>query len=220
MDKNDPLTLLVSYIADLNEVEALSLVKERITKGENPLQIVEDCQEGVSVVGERYEKREYYLSGLIMAGEIFRQIMVLLEPIIQDQFSGNESGLILLGTVRGDIHDLGKNNLSILLTSHGFTVIDLGVDVLPSEFLHQATINKPDVIGLSGVLTSAFNSMKETIELIRTSGKDDIASVPILIGGNQLNEQVCNYVRADYWTNDAMIGVRICQQIMAPKNNN
>ena len=215
MKTNNPRKTLVAQVADLNEQAALSLVKERIARGDDPLTITEDCQEGLRIVGERYERQVYYLAGLIMAGEIFRQVMELLQPIIEDQITGDQSGLILIGTVRGDIHDIGKNNLNMLLNSYGFTVHDLGVDVPPVEFLHKATTLRPQVIGLSGLLTLAFDSMKETIDLIRTAGEDDIAAIPIIIGGNQLNEMICQYTGADYWVTDAMEGVRICQEIIA-----
>jgi len=149
-----------------------------------------------------------------MAGEIFREVMEILQPIIQVHFSGSESGAILLGTVRGDIHDIGKNSLSMLLTSYGFTVYDLGVDVPPVEFLLQAIQTKPDIIGLSGLLTSSFDAMRETIRLIRLSGEEGVSTLPIIIGGNQLNEQICSYVGADHWVNDAMTGVRLCQKLI------
>jgi methanogenic corrinoid protein MtbC1 len=205
---------LIASVADLQEMEALVLVQARLDSGDNPLLIVEDCQEGLRQVGERYEQREYYLSGLIMAGEIFRQMMELLRPVIELHFTGNERGTILLGTVRGDIHDIGKNNLSMLLTSYGFTVHDLGVDVPSAEFLLRAGQIKPDIIGLSGLLISSFDAMQETINLIRTTRDDAVSSIPIIIGGNQLNDQICQYVGADHWVNDAMTGVRICQQLL------
>lgn len=210
----DKRTELVMLVADLNETVALSLVEARIQTGEDPLAIVEDCQEGLRQVGERYEQGVYYLSGLIMAGEIFREAMELLRPTIELRFSGNETGTILLGTVRGDIHDIGKNSLSMLLTSYGFTVHDLGVDVAPVEFLLEAIQVKPDIIGLSGLLTSSFEAMRETIQIIRLSGENGVARLPIIIGGNQLTQQVCRYVGADYWVTDAMTGVRLCQQLL------
>lgn len=217
-ESNDLRALLVANIADLNETAAISLVEKRINRGDDPLAITQDCQEGLRIVGERYEQQIYYLAGLIMAGEIFRQVMELLQPIIEDGISGDDSGVILIGTVRGDIHDIGKNNLSMLLTSYGFTVHDLGVDVPPVEFLHQATKIRPNVIGLSGLLTSSYDSMKETIRLLRTAGEQAVAAMPIIIGGNQLNAQVCTYVGADFWVNDAMTGVRICQDIISKIN--
>jgi len=205
---------LIRLVADLNETAALSLVEARIITDEDPLAIVEDCQEGLRQVGELYEKRVYYLSGLIMAGEIFREAMELLHPTIKVRLSGNETGTILLGTVRGDIHDIGKNSLSMLLTSYGFTVHDLGVDVAPAEFLLEALQIKPDIIGLSGLLTSSFDAMRETIHMIKSSGEKGISTLPIIIGGNQLNQQVCQYVGADHWVTDAMTGVRLCQQLL------
>jgi dimethylamine corrinoid protein len=174
--------------------------------------VVEDCQEGLRQVGERYEQRIYYLSGLIMAGEIFREAMELLQPVIELRFSGNETGIILFGKVRGDIND--KNSLSMLLSSYGFTVHDLGVDVAPVEFLLQAIQVKPDIIGLSGLLTISFEAMRETINIIRLSGENEISTLPIIIGGNQLTQQVCQYVGADHWVTDAMTGVRLCQQLL------
>jgi methanogenic corrinoid protein MtbC1 len=213
---NDRLEF-IAQVADLKELEVLAQVQERLNKGMDPLAIIEDCQEGLRQVGERYENHEYYLSGLIMAGEIFREVMELVQPTIEEQLSGNESGTILLGTVRGDIHDIGKNNLNMLLTCYGFSVHDLGVDVPPSEFLLQAVQTRPDIIGLSGLLTSSYDAMAETIKLIRMSAEREILKAPIIIGGNQLNEQVCSFAGADYWVNDAMTGVRLCQKIMAEK---
>ena len=214
-ETSNPSKLRVEFIqkvADLEEQKVLELVRHRIESDEDPLSIVEDCQEGLREVGERYERREYYLSGLIMAGEIFREVMEILTPFIEVLFTGQESGLILLGTVQGDIHDIGKNNLSLLLTSYGFTVHDLGVDVSAQEFLNKALEIRPHIIGLSGLLTGSFDSMRETIELIRSVDDSRITSTPIVIGGNQIDEQVCQYVRADAWVTDAMSGVRLCHK--------
>jgi len=207
-------TALIQNIADLNEHATLSLVQTLIETPTDPLDIVQDCQEGMRQVGERYERGEYFLSALIMAGEIFREVMEIVTPLIKERFRGNESGVILLGTVEGDIHDIGKNNLSLLLTSYGFTVYDLGVDVPPGEFLRQALTLHPDIIGLSGLLTSSYDSMRRTVQLLRTATDARVVKTPIIIGGNQLNEQVCQYVGADAWVNDAMSGVRWCQRLL------
>lgn len=206
---------LIRQVSELKEQETLEIVRARLAQNDDPLHIVEDCQEGMRQVGERYERREYYLSGLIMAGEIFREVMEILTPAIEVRFLGNESGVILLGTVQGDIHDIGKNSLCLLLSSYGFTVHDLGVDVPPDEFLRKAIQIKPDIIGLSGLLTSSYDSMRDTVNLLRSSPEAQIARIPIVIGGNQLNEQVCHYVGADGWVTDAMSGVRLCQRWMA-----
>lgn len=212
-DSTDRRADLIRYVADLDEQATLALVRARLAQNEDPLRIVEDCQEGLRQVGERYERREYYLAGLIMAGEIFREVMELLAPLIQQRFSGHESGVILLGTVAGDIHDIGKNSLSLLLTSYGFTVHDLGVDVPAADFLAAAMSLRPDIIGLSGLLTSSYDAMRDTIHVIRSAGDPVVASVPIVAGGNQINQQVCDYIGADAWVNDAMAGVRLCQRL-------
>lgn len=212
---NDARAELVRLVADLQEQEALHLVRRRLESNDDPLNIVDDCQQGMRQVGERYERREYYLSGLIMAGEIFREVMELLAPVIEVRFTGHASGVILLGTVEGDIHDIGKNNLSLLLSSYGFTVHDLGVDVPAAQFLSSALKIRPDIVGLSGLLTSSYDSMRETVRLLRHSPDLPISKTPIVIGGNQLNEQVCQYVGADGWVTDAMTGVRLCQKLLA-----
>ena len=207
--------ILIAHVADLNEDEVLAIVKKCMAEGYDPLAIIEDCQEGLRQVGERYEQQQYFLSGLIMGGEIFREVMELIQPVIKKNFVSAYTGTILLGTVRGDIHNIGKNNLSMLLTCYGFSVHDLGVDVPPAEFLAQTKRIRPDIVGLSGLLTSSYDAMKETIDLLRGSDELKTVRIPIIIGGNQLNEQVCQYVGADYWVNDAMAGVRLCQGLLA-----
>jgi methanogenic corrinoid protein MtbC1 len=123
------------------------------------------------------------------------------------------------GIVEGDIHDIGKNNLSLLLTSYGFNVHDLGVDVPPAEFLKMALQTKPDIIGLSGLLTTSYNSMRETVRLLRAAPDPQVVNTPIVIGGNQLTEQVCQYIGADAWVTDAMTGVRLCQKLLGEKDS-
>jgi len=206
---------LIAAISDLKEKETLSLVKSMLSDGDDPFEITKDCQEGLKEVGVRYEKHEYYLAGLIMAGEIFQQVMELLQPSIKTKFSSEERGTILIGTARGDIHYIGKTIAAMLLTSNGFTVQDLGVDVPPAEFLAHIKEIKPDILGISGLVTSSYDSMKETVDLIRLSDDRTISSIPIIIGGNQLNDQVCQYIGADYWVDDAMLGVRLCKELVA-----
>jgi methanogenic corrinoid protein MtbC1 len=201
---------LTIAISDLQEETALALVRQRLDAGDDPLLIIEDCKEGMQQVGVRYEQHEYYLAGLIMAGEIFRQVMELLRPMVERQISGQASGCILLGTVEGDIHDLGKNIVSMLLSCHNFVVHDLGVDVSPAVFAEQAAQTQPHLVGLSGLLTSSHDAMRETIALLRAQGYQG----PIIIGGGQLSEEVCQYVGADHWSTDAISGVELCQRLV------
>jgi len=202
---------LIAAIGDLQEETALHLVHDRLAAGEDPLLIIEACQEGMRQVGLRYERREYYLAGLIMAGEIFRQIMERLRPIVQRQVSHQASGCVLLGTVRGDIHDLGKNIVNMLLSCHHFAVHDLGVDVPPATFAQHAAQEQPHIVGLSGLLTSAYDAMRETVTLLRAHDYEG----PIIIGGGQLSAEVCRYVGADYWTSDGVAGVELCKRLVA-----
>lgn len=201
---------LITAVSDLQEETALALVRHRLEAGEDSLLIIEDCQEGMRQVGLRYERSEYYLAGLVMAGEIFSQVMELLRPSIEGQISERASGCILLGTVKGDIHDLGKNIVNMLLSCHNFAVHDLGVDVAPDRFAQKAAQVRPHMVGLSGLLTSAYDAMRETVGLLRAQGYQG----PIIIGGGQISQEVCEFVGADYWTTDGVAGAELCKQLM------
>jgi methanogenic corrinoid protein MtbC1 len=211
MNTTDTNATLIAAVADLQEETTLALVRQRLDSGDDPLRILKDCKVGMRQVGLRYERDEYFLAGLIMAGEIFRQVMDLLQPVVERQISGQASGRILLGTVEGDIHDLGKNIVNMLLSCHRFVVHDLGVDVSPATFAEQAAQVQPHLIGLSGLLTNAYDAMRDTIALLRAEGYQG----PIVVGGGQLNEKVCQYVGADHWSVDAVTGVELCQRLIS-----
>ena len=206
---------LIQGIADLDEPGVLSMVRACVTAREDPVAVIAACEEGMRLVGERYEQHDYYLSGLIMAGEIFRQVLEIAKPALESALAGRAQGKVLIGTVQGDIHDIGKTILQLALRSHGFTVEDLGVDVPPHAFVERALAWQPDVIGLSGLLTTAWDSMRETIQLLRAQPWPGRRCIPVLIGGGLISEQVARFVGADYWANDALEGVRLCQQIVA-----
>ena len=201
---------LVSAIANLNEELALKLIRDRLAENEDPLILIEDCQKGLQRVGDRYTQHKYYLSGLIMGGEIFYEVMELVRPAMESRISGTSSGKILLGTVQSDIHDLGKNIFRLLLSCYKLTVYDLGVDVPPEEFLRQAKKLQPDIVGLSGLITKAYDSMRETVGLFRKEGYQ----IPIVIGGSQLSKEVFQYTGADYWVNKADVGVKLCLRLL------
>ena len=210
MHNTDTSARLIAAVADLQEEASLVIVRRRLDAGDDPLLIIQDCKEGMRQVGVRYERREYFLAGLIMAGEIFRQVMELLQPVIERQISDQAPGRILLGTVEGDIHDLGKNIVNMLLSCHNFVVHDLGVNVSPVVFAEQAVQIQPHLVGLSGLLTISYDAMRDTIILLRERGYEG----PVVAGG-RLTEKVCEYVGADYWITDAMIGVELCQRLLA-----
>ena len=201
---------LITAIAELNGDEAMTLVRQAISEKEDPLLLISDCQEGMRLVGQHYAEHKYYLSGLIMGGQIFSDVMGLLKPVVEERISGNASGKILLGTVANDIHDLGKNIVGMLLTCHKFTVYDLGVDIPPEVFVRKAREIRPDLIGLSGLITSAYDSMRETIARLRKDGFKG----PIIIGGSLMDDNVCRYTKADYWVTDANEGLKLCKQLV------
>lgn len=201
-------------VAALDYGAAIKLVGEAQARGERAVDIVHATQAGLRAVGERYEQQEIFLSGLIMAGEIFRGVMELVQPDWESSLQGGASGSVLLGTVAGDIHDLGKNMAALTFRAFGFAVEDLGVDVPPEDFLAAARRLNPDIIGLSGLLTIAFNSMRETVALIREHEAELDTPPLMVIGGATIDDNVARYVGADHWTNDAMEGVRICQRLV------
>jgi methanogenic corrinoid protein MtbC1 len=202
---------LISAVADLNGEEAINLVRQSLSENEDPFLLIANCQEGMRLVGQRYSEHTYYLSGLIMGGQIFADAMELIRPIVEIKISGNDSGKVLLGTVANDIHDLGKNIVNMLFTCHKFTVYDIGVDVPPQDFVKKAHEIQPDLIGLSGLITAAYDSMRDTIAQLRLNG----IMTPVIIGGSQLDDEVCRYTGADYWVNDANQGLILGKQIIA-----
>ncbi len=209
---------LAELVANLEEDAVLNIVQQRIDAGGDLLEIINECNEGMREVGSRYEAGEYFIAGLIMAGEIFRQVVEMVQPLLVDQLSGASSGRIVVGTVAGDIHDLGKNMFGMLLTCHGFDVVDLGVDVPPAEFAAKVIEHKPDLVGLSGLITASFKSMKETITLIRKEYETHSLAIPILVGGGFIDDQIHQYVDSDYWVTDAMAGVRLCEEILSKES--
>ncbi|MCZ7664699.1 MAG: cobalamin-dependent protein [Thermoleophilia bacterium] len=210
---DDRLETLTLAMTALDEQTVLALVKEALADSTSALAVVQACERGMRGVGERYEQEEVFLTGLIMAGEIFRQVLTLTQSDLEQELAGSASGKVLLGTVAGDIHNIGKNLVGTALRSFGFTVTDLGVDVSPKRFVEEARAFQPDVVGLSGLITASYQSMRETIGLLREHAADLGRRVPVVIGGGTIDERVREFVGADYWTVDALEGVRICQRI-------
>ncbi|MGM0414915.1 MAG: cobalamin B12-binding domain-containing protein [Bacillota bacterium] len=210
---NDLKIDLIKLTAELKEAQALALVKQQLEEGRDPLEIIKDCQRGLQIVGEKYERKEYYLSGMIMASEILKGVMDIVEPYIQINLDEDSiQGKILLGTVAEDIHDLGKNIFQLLLNCHGFKVIDLGVDVSADKFIAAVKEHKPDIIGLSGVMLSSHDRMKEIISALEANFARDCP--PVIIGGSQLSQNVADYIEIEYWTRDAITGLELCQKLL------
>lgn len=155
-------------------------------------------------VGELYEKEEYFIADMLMSGDAINSVMEILTPIIKEQGTQETSGIVLIGTAEGDIHDIGKSLMVSLLTGQGFEVIDLGVDVPAQKFIDEANISNPDIIGLSGLLTGTISKMHETIMLLK---KEGIQS-KIIVGGGILSKETCDLIGADDFTKDGWEGVK------------
>jgi dimethylamine corrinoid protein len=203
--------LLGENLGDLNENRVYEQVKQQLAEGISPDKVFAELQKGMGIVGERYQKQEYYLSELIMAAEIFKCAAALLTERIA---TGDEDKIatMVLGTVAGDIHDIGKNIASLVFNSNGFKVIDLGVDVPIEKFVEAVREHNPQLIGLSCLLTTSFDSMKTTIEAIEAAGLRD--GKHILVGGGPINEETCQYVNADGFCRDAPTGVAMAKKML------
>jgi methanogenic corrinoid protein MtbC1 len=201
---------LVNAIADMREAETLKLVKEMVEGGSEPMAILGAAREAMDIVGKRYEEGAYFLPELMLAGEMLNQITDILKPELAKLPEIKRHGKVLIGTVAGDIHDIGKNIVTFMLDVNGFEVLDLGVDVPPQKFVEAIQDFQPQVVGLSGFLTLAFDAMKETLEAIEAAGLRD--KVKIMIGGGQINEDIKKYTGADAYGNDAVAGVSLAKK--------
>jgi 5-methyltetrahydrofolate--homocysteine methyltransferase len=196
---------LINAIADMKEEEALKLVRKMVADGTAPMAILDAAREAMAIIGERYEKGTYFLPELMLAGEMLTQITEVIKPELAKMPEIKRHGKVVMGTVEGDIHDIGKNIVSFMLDVNGFDVRDLGVDVSPQKFVEAVRDFQPQVVGLSGFLALAFDAMKDTVAAIQAAGLRD--KVKIMIGGGQISEEVRKYTGADAFGRDAMAGV-------------
>ena len=198
----------IDEIVDLNENKVNEMVKERLKDNEDPLKIMDDVREAMKIIGDKFSRKEYFLPELIMSGEILSQTFETLGPKLKEvQKSGKKKGTILLGTVFGDIHDIGKDVVKFMLDVSGFEVMDLGVDVPADKFISSLKEFKPKVLALSGFLTLAYDSMKEIIDKLKAEGLRE--EVKIMIGGGTVDERIVEFVGADAYGKTAVDAVNI-----------
>lgn len=207
------LDRLKTLIADLEEGPSLDELKRMLEQGVDPKTLLSCCMDAMHQVGVRFEQGTYFISALIMAGEIMRSATDLLSPYLAADQPPEGKGRIMLGTIQGDIHDLGKNLFALLLRCHGISVIDLGVDVSAETFLEAAKSQRPDIIGISCVLTNSVEALKHAVGFL--DKKIPKPKIPIVIGGTCVDERVAAYIGTDLWTADAADGLRICQRLLA-----
>jgi methanogenic corrinoid protein MtbC1 len=200
---------LTRAIADLEENEALRLTREKLDGGEEPQLVLEESRKGMEIVGKRFSDGTYFLPELIFSAEILKEITEIVKPELTQETQSERLGKCIIGTVAGDIHDIGKDIVVFMLDVNGFEVHDLGVDVPPQKFVDRIKETNAPIVGLSGFLTLAFDSMKETVDAIKAAGLRD--KVKIMIGGGQINEEIRKYAGADAYGQDAMTAVSLAK---------
>jgi dimethylamine corrinoid protein len=198
---------LYNAVVNLEEDKSYDLVKKMVEEKEDPNNIIEILKKAVDVIGDKFSKKEYFLTELVMAGEIFQQSVKILEPLLKSKEKVKSSGIVIIGTVKGDVHDIGKNIFVTLLKAAGYEVHDLGVDIPPEKFLEKVKEENADVVAYSGLLTVALESMKQTTELLKSNGLRD--KVKIIIGGLPVDEMWMKEAGADAYTDNAFEGVKI-----------
>ncbi|MCJ7747584.1 MAG: cobalamin-dependent protein [Desulfobacterales bacterium] len=200
---------LVKTLADLEEKEALKIVEDRLSAGEDPLKILDDARRAVELVGKRFSDGEYFIPDLVYAGEVLKAITDMVKPKLTKAAEVKRLGKVIVGTVAGDIHDIGKDIVVFMLDVNGFEVFDLGIDVPAQKFVDAIKNTGSRVVGLSGFLTLAFQSMKDTVETIKKAGLRE--GVKIMIGGGQIDDQVRSFTGADAYGKDAMEAVKLAK---------
>jgi len=200
---------LAKLLSDLKEPEALEFVEKALAEGADPMDLLGQAKEGMNIVGQRFADDYYFIPDLVFSGEILKGIVKLLEPHLKKAEATERLGTVVMGTVAGDIHDIGKDLVAFMLDVHGFEVLDLGIDVPAEKFVETIKESGSTVVGLSGFLTLAFDSMKETVDAIKEAGLRD--QVKIMIGGGQMNEDVKSYAGADAYGKDAVEAVKLAQ---------
>lgn len=212
-DWNQQERQLVEWLADMNEDDGLPLARRMLLdEGASPMRVLELCRAAMDLVGQRFEQGEYFLPELVLAGEMLETIGAIAKPLILQQggVAAAKHGRVLIGTVHGDLHDIGKNIVSFMLDINGFEVRDIGIDVPVAKFIDEIRAFQPAVVGLSGFLTLAFDSMKETIAAFDAAGIRP--GFKVMIGGGQIDETVRAYTGADAFGVNAVEAVNLCRQ--------
>lgn len=204
-------------IASMNEKETLQQVQADLDAGKSPMEIIEELREGVTAIGDKFERSEVFLTELIMGGEIFKGAMKILKPVLSSKnIDANKLGVAVIGTVQGDLHDIGKNIFVSLLDASGFDVYDLGTDVAPEKFVEAIKDHNADILGMSALLSAGLYVMNNTIEAIKKAGLRD--KVKILIGGGIAGEEMTKQmINADAFTEFASVGVKLAKELMEGK---
>ena len=203
-------------IADLKEDEALALAKELLDDGVSPDELLNLSIEAMQLIGDRFEAGEYFLPELLMAGEIMEAINELTLPLMKDGGTEKKGEKVVLGTVRGDTHDIGKNIVRFMLEANGYLVVDVGTDVPAEKFVESVKESEASILGLSALQTISYDPMKETIAALANAGLRD--QVKVMIGGAPVDDTVLEYVNADARGATAVAAVDLASNWTADKD--
>ena len=207
------LTDLAQALVNLEKDRVNAIVEDKLKRGIPPLEIMKGLNDGMIEVGERFASCEYFISELMYSSHIMKEVMVRLEPLFGQADLSESGNIVVIGTVKGDIHDIGKNIVVTLLKNAGFRVIDIGTDVAADRFVEKLRETGAKVLGLSCLLNIAFEEMKNVVDTLVKAGIRH--HVKVIIGGQPTDEKVREYVGADYYALDAVAGVKICREIYA-----
>ena len=198
---------LTHAMAEMMEDELMELTDKYLAEGASPQAVLDAYQAGMAEIGKRYEAGEYFVSELILAGEMMNAGSEKIKPFLKggSASTGESKGKVLIATVEGDIHDIGKNIAATMMELAGYEVRNLGEDVPAAKIIEEAKAFQPMMIGLSGLLTMAYDPMKEVVDKLKEAGLRD--GVKVLLGGGQIDDHVLKYVGADVFANDAMTNV-------------
>ncbi len=202
---------LVDSLVNMKRDRVAEICDQLLEQGADPLSLLDASRRGMAEVGRLFEEDEYFIPELLLAGRMLGTISGKVKPHLAAGKNGNgmeKKGRVIIGTVEGDIHDIGKDIVLTMLDINGYEVLDLGVDVPKERFLEAALEFKPQVIGLSGFLTLVYDPMKETIAALKQA---DLGDVKVMIGGGQMDEQVRQYTGADAYGSDALEAVKLCE---------
>ncbi|MEN6437061.1 MAG: corrinoid protein [Syntrophobacter sp.] len=187
----------------LDDIEQLT--RDAIEQKYEPLRIInEGLLAGMNVVGQRFKAQEMWIPEVLLAAETMKASVNILKPLLVGNASG-KAGLFVIGTVKGDLHDVGKNIVIILMEGAGFDVIDLGMDVSEKTFIETVKEKKPQALGMSAMLTTTMQEMKKVIDLLKEEGLRD--KVKVLVGGAPLNQMFSDQIGADCYAENAVVGV-------------
>ncbi len=200
---------LIEALSGLKEKDAVEIAQKRLQSSENPVKILNDARQAMEIVGDRFAQSIYFLPDLVYAGEILRVITEMVKPKLAETTTGEHIGKCIIGTVAGDIHDIGKDIVVFMLEVSGFEVYDLGIDVPAEKFVEKIKETGTEIVGLSGFLSLAFDSMKATVDVIKAANLRE--QVKIMIGGGQMDDKVKEYAGADAYGKDAMAAVTIAK---------